>query len=64
VGACREKLVASCMGAGTPGAHGAVIRHASPSSIDRLAAEFRHLTIVMAPPGWPWVEETTAVAMQ
>jgi predicted TIM-barrel fold metal-dependent hydrolase len=52
------------MGAGTPGAHGAVIRHASPSSIDRLAAEFRHLTIVMAPPGWPWVEETTAVAMQ
>jgi predicted TIM-barrel fold metal-dependent hydrolase len=51
------------MGAGMPGGHGAVIRHAHPSSIDRLAADFPDLKIVMAHPGWPWVEETTAVAL-
>ena len=51
------------MGAGMPGGHGAVIRHAHPSGIDRLAADFPRLKIVMAHPGWPWVEETTAVAL-
>jgi hypothetical protein len=51
------------MGAGMPGGHGALIRHAHPSSIDRLAADFPDLKIVMAHPGWPWVEETTAVAL-
>jgi uncharacterized protein len=51
------------MGAGMPGGHGAVIRHAHPGSIDRLAADFPDLKIVMAHPGWPWVEETTAVAL-
>jgi len=51
------------MGAGMPGGHGAIIRHAHPSSIDKLAADFPKLKIVMAHPGWPWVEETTAVAL-
>jgi predicted TIM-barrel fold metal-dependent hydrolase len=51
------------MGAGMPGGHGAVIRHAHPSSIDRLAADFPNLKIIMAHPGWPWVDETTAVAL-
>jgi hypothetical protein len=51
------------MGAGMPGGHGAVIRHAHPSSIDRLAADFPNLRIIMAHPGWPWVDETTAVAL-
>jgi predicted TIM-barrel fold metal-dependent hydrolase len=51
------------MGAGMPGGMGAVIRHAHPASIDRLAADFPDLNIVMAHPGWPWVEETTAVAL-
>jgi predicted TIM-barrel fold metal-dependent hydrolase len=51
------------MGAGMPGGHGAVIRHAHPSAIDRLAADFPHLKIIMAHPGWPWVDETTAVAL-
>ena len=51
------------MGAGMPGGHGALIRHAHPSSIDQLAADFPNLKIVMAHPGWPWVEETTAVAL-
>lgn len=51
------------MGAGMPGGHGAKIRHAHPSSIDELAADFPKLKIIMAHPGWPWVEETTAVAL-
>ena len=51
------------MGAGLPGGLGAVIRHAHPAAIDRLAAEFPTLRIVMAHPGWPWVDETTAVAL-
>jgi len=51
------------MGAGMPGGHGAVIRHAHPAGIDRLAADFPNLKIVMAHPGWPWVDETTAVAL-
>ena len=51
------------MGAGLPGGMGAKIRHAHPAAIDELAADFPKLTILMAHPGWPWVEETTAVAL-
>ncbi len=51
------------MGAGMPGGMGARIRHAHPSAIDDLAADFPNLTILMAHPGWPWVDETTAVAL-
>jgi len=51
------------MGAGMPGGMGARIRHAHPSAIDDLAADFPDLKIIMAHPGWPWVDETTAVAL-
>jgi predicted TIM-barrel fold metal-dependent hydrolase len=51
------------MGAGTPGGMGAKTRHAHPSSIDALAADFPNLKIIMAHPGYPWIEETTAVAL-
>ena len=51
------------MGAGIPGGMGAKIRHAHPSAIDELAADFPSLTIVAAHPGWPWVDEMTAVAL-
>jgi uncharacterized protein len=51
------------MGAGMPGGMGAKIRHAHPSAIDELAADFPNMKILMAHPGWPWVEETTAVAL-
>ena len=51
------------MGAGTPGGLGAIIRHAHPSAIDRLAANFPDLKIVVAHPGWPWTEEMIAVAL-
>src|SRR5262245_10253287 len=51
------------MGAGMPGGLGAKIRHAHPSAIDELAADFPDLTIIAAHPGWPWVDEMTAIAL-
>ncbi len=51
------------MGAGMPGGMGAKIRHAHPSAIDELAADFPNLTIIAAHPGWPWVDEMTAVVL-
>lgn len=51
------------MGAGVPGGLAAKLRHAHPSAIDELAADFPSLTIVAAHPGWPWVDEMTAVAL-
>jgi predicted TIM-barrel fold metal-dependent hydrolase len=51
------------MGAGMPGGMGAKLQHAHPSAIDELAADFPSLTIIAAHPGWPWVDEMTAVAL-
>lgn len=51
------------MGAGLPGGLGTRIRHAHPLAVDELAADFPNLTIVAAHPGWPWVDEMTAVAL-
>ncbi|MGW0902858.1 amidohydrolase family protein [Streptomyces sp. NPDC002853] len=51
------------MGAGMPGGMGARIRHAHPRAVDELAADFPELTIIAAHPGWPWIEEMTAVAL-
>ena len=35
----------------------------APLAVDELASEFPNLTIIAAHPGWPWVEEMTAVAL-
>ncbi len=51
------------MGAGMAGGDGTIIRHAHPQTIDALAAAFPGLTIIAAHPGWPWVDEMTAVAL-
>ncbi len=51
------------MGAGLPGGFGSRIRHAHPMCVDELAANFPQLTIIAAHPGWPWVDEMTAVAL-
>ncbi len=51
------------MGAGMPGGGGARLWHAHPQAVDELAASFPGLTIIAAHPGWPWVEELTAVAL-
>lgn len=51
------------MGAGMPGGMGSLIEHAHPLAVDRLAADFPSMTIIAAHPGWPWVDEMTAVAL-
>ena len=52
------------MGAGMPGGMGARIRHAHPVGDRRSRGRLsRTLKIIMAHPGWPWVDETTAVAL-
>jgi predicted TIM-barrel fold metal-dependent hydrolase len=51
------------MGAGLPGGLGSKLRQAHPLAVDELAADFPDLTIVAAHPGWPWVDEMTAVAL-
>ena len=51
------------MGAGLPGGLGSRITNAHPMAIDNLAADLPELTIVAAHPGWPWIDEMTAVAL-
>ena len=51
------------MGAGMPGGMGTRVSHAHPIAVDNLAADFPDMTIIAAHPGWPWVEEMTAVAL-
>jgi uncharacterized protein len=51
------------MGAGMPGGMGSRISHAHPMSLDNLAADFPDLTIIASHPGWPWIDEMTAVAL-
>ncbi|MFJ6726239.1 amidohydrolase family protein [Streptomyces sp. NPDC091281] len=51
------------MGAGLPGGLGSRIEDAHPMAVDRLAADFPDLTIIASHPGFPWVDEMTAVAL-
>lgn len=51
------------IGAGMPGGNRIQLQFAHPLAIDQVAATFPNLTIVAAHPGWPWVDEMTAVAL-
>ncbi|WP_375479291.1 amidohydrolase family protein [uncultured Jatrophihabitans sp.] len=51
------------MGAGLPGGLGSRISNAHPLAIDNLAADLPDLTIIAAHPGYPWIDEMTAVAL-
>lgn len=51
-------------GIGMPGGGGMKLKHAAPiPHIDDVAADFPGLTVIMAHPAWPWVEEQIAVAL-
>ena len=51
-------------GAGTPGGGGFKLAYSKPiPHIDNLAADFPGLKIIMAHPGWPWMDEQIAVAL-
>jgi hypothetical protein len=54
----------TAIGSGEPGGLGFKLGHARPiPNIDDVAADFPHLNIVAAHPGWPWTEELIAVAI-
>jgi len=47
-----------------PGGNGArTSATRNPQAIDDWRRTFPNLTIIMAHPGWPWVDEPTAVAV-
>ena len=51
-------------GVGTPGGSGLKLKYSAPiPGIDDVAADFPGLTIIMAHPSWPWIEEQIAVAL-
>ena len=50
------------IGAGMPGGRGLRLRYSDPMLLDDVAADFPHLTIVLAHPSFPWQEEALAVA--
>jgi predicted TIM-barrel fold metal-dependent hydrolase len=53
----------TAIGSGEPGGLGFKLSHGRPMHIDSIAADFPHLTIIAAHPGWPWTEELMAVAL-
>ena len=51
-------------GSGLPGGGGMKLKYSTPiPGIDDVAADFPSLTVIMAHPAWPWVEEQIAVAL-
>ena len=51
-------------GAGTPGGAGLKLKYSAPiPCIDDVAADFPDLTVIMAHPAWPWIDEQIAVTL-
>ena len=51
-------------GPGYPGGAGFKLKYSAPiPRIDDIAADFPDLTIIMAHPSWPWIEEQIAVTL-
>ena len=51
-------------GSGMAGGGWMNLKYSAPiPGMDDVAADFPHLTVIMAHPGWPWIEEQIAVAL-
>ncbi|MEV6876207.1 4-hydroxyphenyl-beta-ketoacyl-CoA hydrolase [Amycolatopsis sp. NPDC051128] len=50
------------IGAGLPGGHGIKLRYSNPMLLDDVAADFPHLTVILAHPSVPWQDEAISVA--
>jgi predicted TIM-barrel fold metal-dependent hydrolase len=50
------------IGAGLPGGRGIKLRYSAPMLLDDVAADFPHLTIVLAHPSVPWQDEAISIA--
>ncbi len=51
------------LGAGAPGGGGVVLERGRPLHLDRLAADFPDLKIILCHPGWPWAEENIMILL-
>lgn len=51
------------VGAGETGGSGIQLAHADPLHVDKMAAEFPSLQIVLVHPSWPWTDVAVAVAV-
>jgi hypothetical protein len=51
------------LGAGSPGGSGIELGVADPMNVDRVAADFPRLPILLETPAWPWEDATLAVAL-
>jgi len=51
------------IGARHPGGDGRVLRYCHPKHVDRLAADFPEMKIIIGRPAWPWQSEATATFM-
>ncbi|MGV9709496.1 4-hydroxyphenyl-beta-ketoacyl-CoA hydrolase [Gordonia sp. NPDC003424] len=50
------------IGAGMPGGHGIKLRYSDPMLLDDVAADFPDLTVIMAHPAVPWVDQQISIA--
>jgi hypothetical protein len=50
------------IGAGLPGGRGIKLRYSDPMLLDDVAADFGELTMIMAHPSVPWVDEAISIA--
>jgi predicted TIM-barrel fold metal-dependent hydrolase len=50
------------IGAGLPGGRGIKLRYSDPMLLDDVAADFPHLTIVLAHPSVPWQDQAISIA--
>ena len=52
----------TALGAGLPGGGGVELAYGDPMLVDRVAAHFPDLPIILAHPSWPWQDQALAVA--
>jgi predicted TIM-barrel fold metal-dependent hydrolase len=50
------------IGAGLPGGRGIKLRYSNPMLLDDVAADFPHLTVILAHPSVPWQDEAISIA--
>jgi predicted TIM-barrel fold metal-dependent hydrolase len=50
------------IGAGLPGGHGIKLRYSDPMLLDDVAADFPHLTVILAHPSVPWQDSAISMA--
>jgi predicted TIM-barrel fold metal-dependent hydrolase len=50
------------IGGGMPGGRGIKLRYSAPMLLDDVAADFPHLTVVLAHPSVPWQDEAISIA--